>query len=431
MHRWLVATASCTALLANRPFSYCDESRDHLKLNYGVKLAVFSGGTGFNSIARKLNQEVTTNVSHILPVSDNGGSSEEIRKALGGVAVGDIRSRLVRIASEGSIEALAVKELLQYRLPMDSCEKSRDEWNQLLEGKHKLWEGISDPYKDTIRGFLLHFHHAVMKQAPNFDFRNGSVGNFFFAGAWVDLSSIEAAIFLVGSVLRIPEKAAVIPVSNSRQSLTLGAILEDGSTLLGQTNISHPSHFPDSVLSHLIVDKEKAGQESMSSRISKIFYVNDDLQKTEPRANPRVIQHLKDAQHIIYSMGSLYTSIIPTLILKEVGETIASRGPYVSKIFILNGYKDRETDNMTAVDFVMAITNALNRYGELANSPSSYITDMVVMQETDIQVDIETLQAMGIKVHIMKGVKKSDSDKKYLYNPKELVQFFSNLSRNQ
>jgi 2-phospho-L-lactate transferase/gluconeogenesis factor (CofD/UPF0052 family) len=65
---------------------------------------------------------------------------------------------------------------------------------------------------------------------------------------------------------------------------------------------------------------------------------------------------------VIYGQGSLYTSVIPCLVLPGVGEAISSLHHGGHKILILNGSLDRETSNMTAIDFVMAITNALNRY---------------------------------------------------------------------
>jgi hypothetical protein len=64
---------------------------------------------------------------------------------------------------------------------------------------------------------------------------------------------------------------------------------------------------------------------------------------------------------VVYGMGSLYTSIIPSLILEGVGEAIAARaGP---KVLILNGGQDRETGDMSAAGVVMAVVNALNRGG--------------------------------------------------------------------
>lgn len=66
-------------------------------------LVVFSGGTAFNSVAAHV-RALTTRVTHVLPVSDDGGSTAEIVRVLGGPAVGDIRSRCLRLADDSDEE---------------------------------------------------------------------------------------------------------------------------------------------------------------------------------------------------------------------------------------------------------------------------------------------------------------------------------------
>ncbi|KAF9609453.1 hypothetical protein IFM89_016452 [Coptis chinensis] len=89
-------------------------------------LLVFSGGTAFNGVVEEL-KKLTTRVAHVLPVSDDGGSTAEIVRVLGGPAVGDIRSRCLRLSDESSSEALAVRILLGHRLPRDALE-AKSEW---------------------------------------------------------------------------------------------------------------------------------------------------------------------------------------------------------------------------------------------------------------------------------------------------------------
>jgi 2-phospho-L-lactate transferase CofD len=116
-------------------------------------------------------------VSHVLPVSDDGGSTAEIVRVLGGPAVGDIRSRCLRLADSASTEARAVKALLGHRLSAHDRSAAKTEWYNIVEGEHQLWQGIGEPYKHTIRAFLVHFHTLVLKQSTtSFSFQNGSVG---------------------------------------------------------------------------------------------------------------------------------------------------------------------------------------------------------------------------------------------------------------
>jgi len=114
----------------------------------------------------------------VIPISDNGGSTAEIVRVLGGPAIGDIRSRMIRLADDSTPEARAVKNLMGHRLPVIDA---KHEWQSIVEGSHGLWSGISEPYKETIRAFLIHFNTEILKRShQRFDFINGSVGNFFF-----------------------------------------------------------------------------------------------------------------------------------------------------------------------------------------------------------------------------------------------------------
>lgn len=71
----------------------------------------------------------------------------------------------------------AVRELLAHRLSPRSSEEARKEWYEIVEGEHSLWDGVSEPYKHTIRAFLVHFHTQILRNSSErFNFRNGSVG---------------------------------------------------------------------------------------------------------------------------------------------------------------------------------------------------------------------------------------------------------------
>lgn len=77
---------------------------------------------------------------------------------LGGPSIGDIRSRLTRLIPStlpGS-PLHTIRVLLEYRLPAKCSEReARDEWRDIVEGRSKLWIGIPDDRKETIRGLCL------------------------------------------------------------------------------------------------------------------------------------------------------------------------------------------------------------------------------------------------------------------------------------
>lgn len=75
------------------------------------------------------------------------------------------------------IQARAVKRLLAHRLPDSNSEEAKLEWINIVEGRHSLWQGVSEPYKHMIRAFLVHFQLQILSQGTReFDFRTGSIG---------------------------------------------------------------------------------------------------------------------------------------------------------------------------------------------------------------------------------------------------------------
>eukprot|EP00892_Ulva_mutabilis_P009367 jgi/Ulvmu1/6802/UM031_0003.1 len=367
-------------------------------------LVVFSGGTAFNSIAGYMCKQFPR-VTHVLPVSDDGGSTAEIVRVLGGPAVGDIRSRCLRLADEGSTEARAVKALLGHRLSAHDPEAAKTEWYNIVEGEHALWQGVSDPYKHTIRAFLVHFHTLVLRQSSaRFSFRNGSVGNFFFAGARMFFRSLDAAIFLFSRVARLPLGSAVVPAISTEERITLGAELADGSRLRGQNMISHPP----AQRSAQIVEKD-GDHVPLPAAVRRVFYLATEGTHREHEvqlpANSVALAALGRADAVVYAVGSLYTSIAPSLALRGVGEAVAQRtGP---KVLLLNGCHDRETSRclrhdgpMDAVDYVLAITSALNREGGrgtvLHHPPAAYVDTLLVPEGCTVRVDDAALGALGV-----------------------------------
>ncbi|KAL0722318.1 hypothetical protein Bca4012_036917 [Brassica carinata] len=306
-------------------------------------LLVFSGGTGFNGVVEEL-KKLTTRVAHVLPVSDDGGSTAEIVRVLGssvyvsavatgGPAVGDIRSRCLRLSDESTSEALAVRRLLGHRLPIDAHNAKKD-WYDIVEGNHSLWDGVSRPYRETIRAFLVYFQN------------------------------------------------------------------EDGTIIRGQNEISHPTN-------------------GTIQTVDKVF----------PPVNPTVLEQLKSVDCIVYAMGSLFTSICPSLVLLGVGEIISSRS--CRKVLLLNGTQDRETSGFTASCFVTAIADALNRtHGDpnirLKNPPGYYINTLLVPKDGEIAVDLKQLSEQGIvDVRVVETIR--DPKHGVLFNPSSLINTLAGL----
>ncbi|OAX42565.1 UPF0052-domain-containing protein [Rhizopogon vinicolor AM-OR11-026] len=386
---------------------------------------VISGGSGGNSICAAFD-----NACFVLPVSDDGGSSSEIIRVLGGPSIGDVRSRLVRLippAPPGS-PLDAVRTLLSYRLPLDVLEsEARDEWRSIIEGHSSLWSGISNDRKEVIRGFLVYFENEILRRAHKyFSFLNGSIGNYFLAGAQGFFRSLPSAIFLFSTITN--SQANILPVIVTNHITTIAVELEDGTKILGQCQISHPAPVvpTDSELPSLEplspVDgvaetipqhrfnvlysqqSKEDGYEPLHSRISRLYYINGYGHEVYPKPNPEYIKNLSTSEVLVYSCGSLWTSIIPCLALRGVASAIAGSRFLRVKVLILNSKNDRETDGYTAVDYIRAIASVLNSQyslGGIGNATrypiSAFVTHLVYLEGTEIEVDLETITTLGVR----------------------------------
>jgi hypothetical protein len=311
-----------------------------------------------------------------------------------------------------------------------------------------------------IRAFLVHFHNQVLQthngirqsqSNPPFDFTGGSIGNFFFAGARTFFGSLSAAIFLFSKVAGIPSGSRVLPAVISEERLELGAELKDGTRIRGQYNISHPKSKPQhqstpqsNLTNHnpsrhrqvvkLSIDSNEALSSLHPSPISKIAYLLQDptwrgrdehsstqVQQWSDRheislqPNPLVLDALSNANIIVFGCGSLFTSLLPSLILNGVGPAISSR-KHVNKVLLLNGWIDYETSwtessfgdegeeslvrQMDASSIVQAVVEALDqgvgvdRNGESISLVTDYITHIFYPSGTEVVVDEQQLETL-------------------------------------
>lgn len=301
------------------------------------------------------------------------------------------------IPDDGSAETTAIKHLFNHRLPK-LASAARNEWFDILEASHPLWNDISSPKRELIRSYLNSFNLEVVKRmrpSSRFDFSRSSIGNLFLTGARLFTGSFEAAIYLLSSICAVPDRIAVLPALNTNFAHHIAAGLANGDVITGQNDISHPSlptaavpgtgtgvhtpapsdydtedhdkiedaNLPGSLpaLRRPAINFSKEKDEDLPARIDRIWYINPYGQEIRIPANPRVLEAINTSNTVIYSIGSLFTSLVPNLVLKGVGEAISS--PLVrNKILILNGTLDREvgpsTEPFAAIDFVRAIARA-------------------------------------------------------------------------
>ena len=171
----------------------------------------------------------------------------------------------------------------------------------------------------------------TMEKLFNYRFTSGSLtgqsfGNLFLAAMNGISSSFEEAVARMCDVLAITGR--VLPVTN--ENIHLMAEFEDGETILGESKIFAGKNFPN-------------------SRIKKVKLVPD-----KPSALPESLEAIEEADLIVLGPGSLYTSIIPNLLVSGISEAIAASNSlklYICNIMTQNG----ETENYTVSDHIKAL----------------------------------------------------------------------------
>jgi len=209
-------------------------------LSKGPKFVVIGGGTGLSVLLRGM-KLVTSNITAVVTVADDGGGSGILREDLGMLPPGDIRSCLLALAEmEPTMEAL-----LQYR-----------------------------------------FTEGALK--------GQSFGNLFIASMNGISDSFEEAVKKMGEVLAV--KGQVYPVTLA--NITLFAQLMNGKVIKGESNIPAKSIEENSPIDFVFTRPRK------------------------PSPLPEVITAIESADAIILGPGSLFTSIIPNLLVSQITDKI-------------------------------------------------------------------------------------------------------------
>lgn len=255
-----------------------------MKLNHGPKIVAIGGGTGLSTMLRGI-KKITNNITAIVTVGDDGGSSGRLREQMGILPPGDIRNCIAALADDDDI----VTQLFQYRF--------------------KSGEGLG----------------------------GHSFGNLFITAMTAICGDMITAIKESSKVLLIRGK--VIPATTD--DMRLVARMEDGSYVKGESQI------PESG--------------------KKIVELCCEPAICKP--SNEVIDAINNADLIILGPGSLYTSIIPNLLVEGISEAIQNNTK-AKKIYVCNIMtQPGETDNYSASDHIKAIFDHMVKTGANPDKP--------------------------------------------------------------
>ena len=266
--------------------------RNDARLARGPRIVAIGGGSGLSVLLSGLKRH-SSNLTAVVTVADDGGSSGLLRSSMGTLPPGDIRSCLVALADDESL----MSRLFQYRFPQDGG----------LQGH--------------------------------------SFGNLFVAALADVTGDFERAVQESTAVLKV--RGRVLPAT--LESVTLHAELEDGERVAGESTITASKRLPLRVW----------------------------LEPGRPPAVPQALEALAAADLVVLGPGSVYTSIVPNLLIPEVREALKrtrARVVYVCNVMTQPG----ETDDHSAADHV----RALCRHGVAG------MIDVVLVNDTPVSAEL-------------------------------------------
>lgn len=184
----------------------------------------------------------------------------------------------------------------------------------------------------------------------------------------------------------------------------------------------------------------KSQCESLVAPIAKLFYINAYGMEIHPTPNPDYLANLNEKEVLIYSCGSLWTSIVPCLALRGVAVQIARSSKLRAKILLLNVENDRETERYTAVDYILTITKTLNTnyetvpYG-LGNASTTYpvsafVTHLIYLEGANVPVDVMRITALGVKCTKIDSREGCEDGEMPRYNPTNVRKAVNQILRD-
>lgn len=331
-------------------------------LGRGPRTVAVGGGTGIPTFLRGFKQ-YTANITAVVTVADDGGSSGRLRNEFGILPPGDIRNCLV---------ALADTEPLMERL---------------FQHRFENGEGLAGHSFGNL--FILAMTEAT--------------GNFFDA---VQASSQVLAV-----------RGRVLPSTLDQVYLT--AKMADGREVTGESIIGKAG----APIQHLFLERGEPGAEG-----------------GEIRPLPEAIEAIEQAELIVLGPGSLYTSVIPNLLVPGIADAI--RRSKALKVYVCNIMTESgETDDYTVSKHIKAIIDHAG-YGVInacvANTqpiPPDVLQKYAEENSRPVEIDVAEVQRLGVdlvQVDVLDTRHKyvrHDSDKLAWYIAKLFLDRRGNLER--
>ena len=296
----------------------------------GLRVVAIGGGTGLSTLLKGLKSYTVlpgeapppgsfiSDLTAVVTVSDDGGSSGRLRRELNILPPGDIRNCLVAVSEDENL----ISKLFQHRFSSSG------------------------------------------------DLEGHSFGNLFLAALTAITGDFPDAVKLASEILAT--RGHILPATAS--NVELEALMHDGSRVCGETNIT-----------------------ASEKRVVELHMVPPDAKPMS-----QTLKAIAEADVITIGPGSLFTSLIPNVIVHGIPEAIASARAI--KVFICNLMTEaNESLNMTASQHIQAIFNHARRRifdSALVNSAPvspSMLERYAEEHASQVECDCDAIEALGVK----------------------------------
>ncbi len=296
----------------------------------GYRVVAIGGGTGLSTILKGLKRYTITvgelpppsayisDLTAVVTVSDDGGSSGRLRRELNMLPPGDVRNCLVAVAADENL----ISKLFQHRFSSSG------------------------------------------------DLEGHNFGNLFLAALTAMTGDFAVAVKKASEILAT--RGHILPATSA--NVQLEAVMDDGSHVVGETKIT-----------------------ASEKRITELQTVPKD-----PLPLPQTIQAIANADLITLGPGSLFTSLVPNLLVRGVPEAIA--GSRAVKVFICNLMTQaNESLHMSASDHIQAIFKHSGRrifdYALVNSAPvSARMKDQYAGEHAEqVACDVAAIEKLGVR----------------------------------
>lgn len=317
----------------------------HSKRQKGLKVVAIGGGTGLPSVLRGL-KPYTDNITAVVTVADDGGSSGRLRRDLGVLPPGDLRNNIAALADDESL----MTKLFQYRFE----------------------EG---------------------------DLSGHAFGNLFIVALAGISGGLEPALIEIARVLNI--QGHVLP------------------STMADTNLVGVVQLPNRNRPLRVHGESKISE--LGGQIVELTINPPDAEAYEESVNA-----ILEADIVILGPGSLYTSILPNLLVRGIADALRATDAY--KVYVCNvATQPGETQNYTVADHVLALEKHIGRgmfQTVLANNhhPSKNAGENTFYVDS-IPPNHETLQRYEVRYTDL-----TDADRPWRHDPHKLARAILSLS---